>query len=106
MSTSTLCDRMTYNTSILLIQLQNNKLNETADNSRNPLRLCMVPFLKCNMDSISKGYSGGPLVTEKDSVWWLVGDTSWGDVCAQRNKPGVYGNVTFFLGWIYEQMQV
>lgn len=66
----------------------------------------MVPFLKCNMDSISKGYSGGPLVTEKDSVWWLVGDTSWGDVCAQRNKPGVYGNVTFFLGWIYEQMQV
>ncbi|KAK6296009.1 hypothetical protein J4Q44_G00337220 [Coregonus suidteri] len=51
------------------------------------------------------GDSGGPLVTEKDSVWWLVGDTSWGDGCAQRNKPGVYGNVTFFLGWIYEQIQ-
>ncbi|KAM9452928.1 transmembrane protease serine 2-like, partial [Salvelinus alpinus] len=69
------------------------------------LGLCIAPFLKCGMDSISKGYSGGPLVTEKDSVWWLVGDTSWGDVCDQRNKPGVHGNVAFFLGWIYEQMQ-
>ncbi|KAG7483683.1 hypothetical protein MATL_G00040980 [Megalops atlanticus] len=52
-----------------------------------------------------QGDSGGPLVTEKNSVWWLVGDTSWGYGCALKNKPGVYGNVTFFLSWIYEQMQ-
>ncbi|XP_057177325.1 transmembrane protease serine 2 isoform X1 [Triplophysa rosa] len=53
-----------------------------------------------------QGDSGGPLVTKENSLWWLVGDTSWGDGCALRNKPGVYGNVTYFLDWIYEQMRV
>ncbi|XP_052423201.1 transmembrane protease serine 2 isoform X3 [Carassius gibelio] len=52
-----------------------------------------------------QGDSGGPLVTKENSLWWLVGDTSWGDGCAFRNKPGVYGNVTYFLDWIHEQMR-
>ncbi|XP_051972501.1 transmembrane protease serine 2-like [Xyrauchen texanus] len=52
-----------------------------------------------------QGDSGGPLVIQENSLWWLIGDTSWGDGCAFRNKPGVYGNVTYFLDWIYEQMQ-
>ncbi|XP_077051764.1 transmembrane protease serine 2 [Siphateles boraxobius] len=52
-----------------------------------------------------QGDSGGPLVVKENSLWWLVGDTSWGDGCAFRNKPGVYGNVTYFLDWIYEQMR-
>ncbi|XP_048037470.1 transmembrane protease serine 2-like [Megalobrama amblycephala] len=52
-----------------------------------------------------QGDSGGPLVTKENSLWWLVGDTSWGEGCALRNKPGVYGNVTYFLDWIYEQMR-
>ncbi|XP_067289686.1 transmembrane protease serine 2 [Pseudorasbora parva] len=52
-----------------------------------------------------QGDSGGPLVTMENSLWWLVGDTSWGDGCAFRNKPGVYGNVTYFLDWIYAQMR-
>lgn len=27
---------------------------------------------------VPQGDSGGPLVTLKSSVWWLIGDTSWG----------------------------
>ncbi|CAN2391719.1 Transmembrane protease, partial [Pristimantis euphronides] len=52
-----------------------------------------------------QGDSGGPLVTKTNNLWWLVGDTSWGSGCANPNKPGVYGNVTVFLEWIYHQMQ-
>ncbi|XP_048836148.1 transmembrane protease serine 2-like [Brienomyrus brachyistius] len=52
-----------------------------------------------------QGDSGGPLVAQGNSLWWLVGDTSWGAGCAMAEKPGVYGNVTSFLGWIYEQMK-
>lgn len=53
-----------------------------------------------------QGDSGGPLVTYHHSVWWLVGDTSWGSGCATPNKPGVYGNMTVFTDWIYRNMQV
>ncbi|XP_041439187.1 transmembrane protease serine 2 [Xenopus laevis] len=53
-----------------------------------------------------QGDSGGPLVAKTNSLWWLVGDSSWGDGCAKVNKPGVYGNITVFLEWIYSQMQV
>ncbi|KAF5902383.1 transmembrane protease serine 2-like, partial [Clarias magur] len=52
-----------------------------------------------------QGDSGGPLVTSQNYLWWLVGDTSWGQGCAFRNRPGVYGNVTLFLDWIYTQMK-
>ncbi|XP_033487896.1 transmembrane protease serine 2 [Epinephelus lanceolatus] len=49
--------------------------------------------------------SGGPLVSLKDGVWWLVGDSIWGGHCTEQNKPGVYGNITYFLDWIYRQMR-
>ncbi|XP_063302080.1 transmembrane protease serine 2-like [Pelobates fuscus] len=52
-----------------------------------------------------QGDSGGPLVTQTNNLWWLVGDTSRRNGCANVNKPGVYGNVTVFLEWIYLQMK-
>uniref|UniRef100_A0A674EWF1 Transmembrane serine protease 2 n=1 Tax=Salmo trutta TaxID=8032 RepID=A0A674EWF1_SALTR len=96
---------------ISLMEAEVSLIDRTISNSSSVYNGKITQDMKCagrlevGVDSC-QGYSGGPLVTEKDSVWWLVGDTSWGDVCAQRNKPGVYGNVAFFLGWIYEQMQV
>ncbi|XP_019950754.2 transmembrane protease serine 2-like isoform X1 [Paralichthys olivaceus] len=49
--------------------------------------------------------SGGPLVARRDGLWWLIGFNIWGEHCTERNKPGVYGNVTYFLDWIYRQMK-
>ncbi|XP_028429791.1 transmembrane protease serine 2-like [Perca flavescens] len=49
--------------------------------------------------------SGGPLMSLKDGVWWIIGDSIWGEHCTEQNKPGVYGNVTYFLDWIYHQMR-
>ncbi|EMP31451.1 Transmembrane protease serine 2 [Chelonia mydas] len=69
-----------------------------------PTMIC-AGYLEGGKDSC-QGDSGGPLVTEKNSVWWLVGDTSWGTGCASRGKPGVYGNMTMFTDWIYRNMQV
>uniref|UniRef100_A0A6I8PAW0 Transmembrane serine protease 2 n=2 Tax=Ornithorhynchus anatinus TaxID=9258 RepID=A0A6I8PAW0_ORNAN len=68
-----------------------------------PAMIC-AGYLKGGIDSC-QGDSGGPLVTEKDALWWLVGDTSWGSGCAKANRPGVYGNLTLFTDWIYRQMQ-
>ncbi|XP_008569443.1 PREDICTED: transmembrane protease serine 2 [Galeopterus variegatus] len=61
-------------------------------------------YLQGTIDSC-QGDSGGPLVTLKNNVWWLIGDTSWGSGCAKANRPGVYGNVTVFTDWIYQQMR-
>lgn len=52
-----------------------------------------------------QGDSGGPLVVKQGNYWWLAGDTSWGIGCAWKNRPGVYGNVSYFRSWIREQMQ-
>ncbi|KAK5868358.1 hypothetical protein PBY51_009384 [Eleginops maclovinus] len=49
--------------------------------------------------------SGGPMVSLKDGVWWLIGDNIWGEHCNEQNRPRVYGSVTYFLDWIYHQMK-
>ncbi|KAM9318645.1 transmembrane protease serine 2-like [Pholidichthys leucotaenia] len=49
--------------------------------------------------------SGGPLVSLMDGIWWLIGESIWRDHCTRENLPGVYGNVSYFLDWIYWQMK-
>ncbi|XP_037065020.1 transmembrane protease serine 11A [Peromyscus leucopus] len=48
-----------------------------------------------------RGDSGGPLVVKDNKdTWYLLGIVSWGDNCGQKNKPGVYTQVTYYRHWI------
>ncbi|XP_006882345.1 PREDICTED: coagulation factor XI-like [Elephantulus edwardii] len=52
-----------------------------------------------------KGDSGGPLSCKSEEVWHLVGITSWGEGCAQKERPGVYTNVVEYVDWILEKIR-
>ncbi|XP_061923171.1 uncharacterized protein tmprss3a [Entelurus aequoreus] len=69
-----------------------------------PWMVC-AGYLKGGIDAC-QGDSGGPLACEDSSLWKLVGATSWGIGCAERNKPGVYTRITSFLNWIRIHMEI
>ncbi|MFZ5912455.1 MAG: serine protease [Chloroflexota bacterium] len=47
-----------------------------------------------------EGDSGGPLVVQDGGVWKLAGVASWGEGCAEPDRPGVYTRVSLFVDWI------
>ena len=54
---------------------------------------------------VSVRFFPGPLVTEEDDHFVLIGVTPWGVGCATLGYPGVYARLTKVLPWIHKQLK-
>lgn len=46
------------------------------------------------------GDSGGPLLVQRNSRWYVYGVTSFGDECGKEGKYGIYSKTSTYINWI------
>jgi len=61
-------------------------------------------YLTGGIDSC-QGDSGGPFACQVEDVFYLAGVISWGDGCAERDRPGIYTMVSPYISWIRSVMR-
>nr|XP_016853779.1 PREDICTED: proline-rich extensin-like protein EPR1 [Anolis carolinensis] len=87
-----------------ILDVQKCNSSQWYSGAMSPHTLC-AGYEEGGIDSC-QGDSGGPLMckTSEDSLYYVVGITSWGKGCAQPNRPGVYTSTKEYVEWIVGTM--